>query len=122
MKIHILSLFLTLLLLTAHCAEDRSAADDDDEDDEDITTLTFLIEYEPEPDNDHIEIGLTVEAKDTSLKSAIQKVTDVVEDIKNLAETFCAENPEEGETLNCEDVVEVEDFEISADYIKRRKE
>lgn len=54
MKTHILSIFLTLLLLTVHCAEDRSPADDDDDDDEDITTLTFLIEYEPEPDNDHI--------------------------------------------------------------------
>lgn len=71
MKIHILGLLLALLVLTAHGAEDRNSAqnDDDDEDDEDdITSLTFLIEYEPEEDNDLIEIGLTVEAKDRSLK------------------------------------------------------
>ncbi len=59
MKIHILSLFLTLLLLTSKCAEQKSAAEDDDDDD-DTTTLTFLIEYEPEEDNDHIEIGITI--------------------------------------------------------------
>lgn len=79
MKIHILSLFLALLLFSAYGAEDTAAnKDDDDDEDDDITTLTFLIEYEPEPDNDYIEIGLTVEAKDRSLKEAINKASAVV--------------------------------------------
>lgn len=98
MKIHILGLLLALLVLTAHSAEDRNSAqnDDDDEDDEDdITSLTFLIEYEPEEDNDLIEIGLTVEAKDRSLKQAIRKASAVVDDITEVAESFC-KTPAEG--------------------------
>ena len=77
MKAHILALLFAMFLLTALAAEDTGKAgdDDDDDDDDDITTLTFLIEYEPEPDNDYIEIGLTVEARGSSLKTAIQKVT-----------------------------------------------
>jgi hypothetical protein len=70
MKIHILALFFTILFLSANAAEDINDAADDDDDDE-ITTLTFLVEYEPESDNDHIDIGLTVEVRDSSLKSAI---------------------------------------------------
>lgn len=93
MKIHILALFLALLLVSAYGAEDNSAGKDDDDDDDDITTLTFLIEYEPDPDNDYIEIGLTVEAKDRSLKEAINKATSVVDNIESIAEAFCNENP-----------------------------
>lgn len=48
-----------------------------------------------------------MEAKDGSLKAAINKVTAVVNQIKDIAETFCNENLEEGETPDCEDVVEV---------------
>ena len=69
MKIHILALFFTILFLSANAAEDINDAADDDDDE--ITTLTFLVEYEPESDNDHIDIGLTVEVRDSSLKSAI---------------------------------------------------
>ena len=121
MKAHILALLFAMFLLTALAAEDTGkAGDDDDDDDDDITTLTFLIEYEPEPDNDYIEIGLTVEARGSSLKTAIQKVTQIVNQIENVAETFCEENPEEG--ANCDEVVDVEDFEISAEYVTKRKE
>lgn len=59
MNIRIFALFLTLLLLTSKCAEQKSGVSESDDDD-DTTTLTFLIEYEPEEDNDHIEIGLTI--------------------------------------------------------------
>lgn len=100
MKAHILALLFAMFLLTAIAAEGKPQADaDDDDDDDDITTLTFLVQYEPEPDNDFIEIGLTVEARGSSLKSAIQKVTQIVDQIENVAETFCQENPEEG--ANC---------------------
>ena len=100
MKAHILALLFAMFLLTAIAAEGKPQADaDDDDDDDDITTLTFLVQYEPEPDNDYIEIGLTVEARGSSLKSAIQKVTQIVDQIENVAETFCQENPEEG--ANC---------------------
>lgn len=104
MKIHILALFLAFLFVSAYAAEGANN-DDDDDDDDDITTLTFLVEYDPEPDNDFIEIGLTVEARDSSLKSAIDKVTDVVDQIEDIAEAFCEANPEEG--VDCDDIVDV---------------
>lgn len=101
MKVHILAVFLAILFISAYAAEDKN----DDDDDDDVTTLTFLVEYEPEPDNDHIDIGLTVEARSSSLKTALQKATEVADEIEAVAEAFCQENPEEG--ANCEEVVDV---------------
>ena len=55
MKILSLTFFLSTLLVFSLAVNDNENDDNDD-----ITTLTFLVEYEPEDDNDLIEIGLTV--------------------------------------------------------------
>jgi hypothetical protein len=115
MKIHILAVVLGLLVL---CGQAQNPVGNDDDDG--ITTLTFLVEYEPEEDHDHIEIGLTVESKGRSLSEALRKAKEVAENIEAVAESFCEQNPHEG--LNCDETVDVEDFEIEAEYAKRRKE
>jgi hypothetical protein len=47
------SFFISMLILSSISSK-RTIDDNEDNDNDDITTLTFLIEYEPKNDHDHL--------------------------------------------------------------------
>lgn len=53
MKIHILAILLTLSFFSVLAIEDVSSSKINDDDDG-IVNLSFLVEYEPDEENDHI--------------------------------------------------------------------
>lgn len=61
MSIRIFTLLLALLLISAPVVR-CEAEDKKDDTDDDITEMTFLVEFEDEPENDLIEIHLLVES------------------------------------------------------------
>ena len=82
--------------------------------------MTFLAEYEDDAENDLIEISLLIEAEARSLKQALSEASQLVASITNIAESFCEDN-KEGD-VDCDEVVDVSDFEVEVDYQKIRKE
>lgn len=46
-----------------------------------------------------------METRDRSLKKAQKEAEAIIENIEEVAETFCEKNPEEG--VNCDEIVDV---------------
>ena len=70
--------------------------------------MTFLVEYEPEEDNDIVEIKILIETEDYSLQEALKKASGLVASVTEAVDSFC--NDHADDETDCEQAVDIGDF------------